>query len=55
MMFGNFLFNQQTSIHQIIVFHYLKQKIVVEIESKNPKANNSMPKYSKRVIENLIA
>ena len=40
---------------QLIVFHYIKQKIVLETESKNSTMNNSMPKYSKRVIENLIA
>ena len=40
---------------QLIIFHYLKQKLIGELESENPDINQSMPKYSKRVIENLIA
>lgn len=40
---------------QLIIFHYIKQKLVKEIEGKDPYADNKLPKYKKRVIEDLIA
>ena len=40
---------------QLIIFHYIKQKLVKELESSDPYLENSLPKYQKRVIEDLIA
>ncbi len=40
---------------QLIVFHYIKQKLVNEIEGDDPYSEKKLPKYQKRVIEDLIA
>tara|TARA_Y100001968_G_C19429824_1_gene756356 strand:- start:1514 stop:2131 length:618 start_codon:yes stop_codon:yes gene_type:complete len=40
---------------QLIIFHYLKQKLVNQLSKKDPYASAVMTKYSKRVIEDLIA
>lgn len=40
---------------QIIIFHYIKQRLVDEIEDKDPYSEHKLPKYQKRVIEDLIA
>ena len=40
---------------QLIIFHYIKQRLVDEIEEKDPYNGNDLPKYQKRVIEDLIA
>lgn len=40
---------------QLIIFHYIKQLLVKEIEGKDPYGENKLPKYKKRVIEDLIA
>ena len=40
---------------QLIIFHYIKQKLVEELEESDPYHENSLPKYQKRVIEDLIA
>ena len=40
---------------QLIIFHYIKQQLVKEIEGEDPYAENKLPKYKKRVIEDLIA
>ncbi len=40
---------------QLIILHYIKQKLVKEIEGQDPYAENKLPKYKKRVIEDLIA
>lgn len=40
---------------QLIIFHYLKQRLLSDLEDKDSDTSKSMPKYSKRIIENLIA
>ena len=40
---------------QLIIFHYIKQRLVDDIEEKDPYKENKLPKYQKRVIEDLIA
>ena len=40
---------------QLILFHYLKQRIVEEMKDKAFDSENYPPKYQKRVIEDLIA
>lgn len=40
---------------QLIIFHYIKQRLVNEIERKDPYSDNKLPKYKKRIIEDLIA
>ncbi len=40
---------------QLILFHYLKQRLVEELKEIEPDSENYLPKYQKRVIEDLIA
>ena len=40
---------------QIIIFHYIKQRLVDENEDNDPYSDNKLTKYQKRVIEDLIA
>ena len=40
---------------QLIIFHYIKQKLVNDLESKDPYNDHKLPKYNKRIIEDLIA
>ena len=40
---------------QIIIFHYIKQRLVDEFEDKDPYSDHKLTKYQKRVIEDLIA
>ena len=40
---------------QIIIFHYIKQRLVYENEDNDPYSDNKLTKYQKRVIEDLIA
>ena len=40
---------------QIIILHYIKQKLVNEFEDNDPYSDNKLTKYQKRVIEDLIA
>ena len=40
---------------QLIIFHYIKQRLVNEYEEKDPYSDHKLPKYQKRVIEDLIA
>ena len=40
---------------QIIIFHYIKQRLVDEFEDNDPYSDNKSTKYQKRVIEDLIA
>ena len=40
---------------QLILFHYLKQRIIEEIQDPDSQDENYFPKYQKRVIEDLIA
>ena len=40
---------------QMIIFHYIKQRLVDENEDNDPYSNNKSTKYQKRVIEDLIA
>jgi len=40
---------------QLIIFHYIKQRLVDEFEDHDPYNDNKLPKYQKRVIEDLIA
>ena len=40
---------------QIIIFHYIKQRLVDEYEDNDPYSDNKSTKYQKRVIEDLIA
>lgn len=40
---------------QIMIFHYIKQRLVDEYEDNDPYSDNKSTKYQKRVIEDLIA
>ena len=40
---------------QIMIFHYIKQRLVNEFEDNDPYSDNKLTKYQKRVIEDLIA
>ena len=40
---------------QLIIFHYIKQRLVDEYEDNDPYSDHKLPKYQKRVIEDLIA
>ena len=40
---------------QLIIFHYIKQRLVDEYEDNDPYNDHKLPKYQKRVIEDLIA
>jgi phosphoheptose isomerase len=40
---------------QMIIFHYIKQRLVDENEDNDPYSDNQLTKYQKRVIEDLIA
>ena len=40
---------------QLIIFHYIKQRLVDEYEDNDPYKDHKLPKYQKRVIEDLIA
>ena len=40
---------------QMIIFHYIKQRLVDEYEDNDPYSDNKLTKYQKRVIEDLIA
>ena len=40
---------------QMIIFHYIKQRLVDEFEDKDPYSDHKLTKYQKRVIEDLIA
>ena len=40
---------------QLIIFHYLKQRLFKDINNTDPYLSDLMPKYSKRVLEDLIA
>ena len=40
---------------QLSIFHYIKQRLVDEYEDNDPYSDNKLPKYKKRVIEDLIA
>ena len=40
---------------QLIIFHYIKQLLFDELEESDPFSENILPKYKKRVIEDLIA
>ena len=40
---------------QLILFHYIKQRLVREIKGQDKKLEDCLPKYQKRIIEDLIA
>jgi phosphoheptose isomerase len=40
---------------QMVIFHYIKQRLVDENEDNDPYNDNKLTKYQKRIIEDLIA